>query len=89
MGQLWPSTTQTPDLQKRKLLGHGRALPLGLFPPSVGINHLVGQAQELCLSHVPGHNCKLVLETGDCLNRPIGLPVSRSQQGGTLSGLLS
>jgi hypothetical protein len=81
-GQLWSGTTQTPNLQKGRLLRQVRTLPLGPFLPPVGVSYPISQGQELCLDQVPDLASvrKLALEKGDLPNCLIGLPTSRSQQ---------
>jgi hypothetical protein len=78
-----------PNPQKSKLLDQAHALPLDLFPLSVGVGYLINQARMFCLSHAPGLACnrKLIPEKGDLLSYLISFPVSRSQHGGTLQSL--
>jgi hypothetical protein len=68
------------------LLDLCHTLPPSLFLPSVGISCPIGQAREFCLIHDLGlaRIRQLIHEKGDLSNHLVGLPVSRSQQGGTL-----
>jgi hypothetical protein len=75
-----------PGLQKGDLLDQVLALPLGVLPPSVDVGHLVGQALEVHLNHVPSLACiqEVALQKGKLLSDLVGHPVNRGERGGAL-----